>query len=332
MGDEADGALRLVRAVTQRAVRSVDVAMDFNPPMDDGGAFEIVETDKRRYLFVRSGDDGLAAVPRTFDAVVLALSAERSVTARTRELVFELSLTHRGPLVVVISGCESASGEPHLVEIEARELLDQFGFDADAVACARMHGLDASEWLAWLDDHASVCAAPLELPLIARVERQSYRGAMQLGLAQGRIERRAKYQALRGAIALPCAFEESTLVSRSAASFGVGSLVARPRQTGLEPSDWVVDASIARSIQRLRAALIVTEPLLDGLSAEPLSIEWGSNRVDIALEVQRVFAGDRLALVTVRSDEPFFAIERAGATVVSRFELERIGRVVFASD
>jgi hypothetical protein len=72
-----------------------------------------------------------------------------------------------------------------------------------------MHGLECGEWLSWLDDHATVSAAPSELPLIARVERQGARGLMQLELVQGRLERAVKYQALRGSLAIPCAFEES---------------------------------------------------------------------------------------------------------------------------
>lgn len=332
VGDDADGARVVGRAIAQRPQARTESQLDFNPPPSFEGAYEVIDTDKRRFVFVASGEDGLAAAPRVFDAAVLVLSAERSVTARTRAFVFELSVTHRGPLIVVITGCESPNGEPDLVEIEARELLDEMGFDADGIACVRTSGLDCAEWMSWLDDHATVSVAPSELPLIARVERQAARGPMQLGLAQGRVERRAKYQALRGSLSIACAFEESSIVTRTASLWGLGLVIARPRQTGLELFDWVVDERAARQVSRVRAAWITTDEWGRGRLGEPLSIDWGSARVDVTLEIDRELSCGSLAMGTVVAEQPFFAIDRAHAVLVDRLDLEPVGRVVFALD
>jgi hypothetical protein len=109
-------------------------------------------------------------------------------------------------------------------------------------------------------------------------------------------------------------------------------VIARPRQTGLEPLDWVVDERAAREVGRVRAAFIALDPWPRWGFDEPLSIEWGSGRVDVSVELDRELSCALLATGTVIAEQPFFAIARAHAVVVDRFDLEPVGRVVFVLD
>lgn len=134
-------------------------------------------TSKRSYVFDAGRDAELARYRwLEHDAAVLVVSARLSITDEIRRDLCELRARSSCPIVAYIAHCDAPDSLADLAEIEARELLDRAGYDADDVEFVRAYDFvrtwddeAARSLAALLDERARIAPALDEGPLLATV-------------------------------------------------------------------------------------------------------------------------------------------------------------------
>jgi hypothetical protein len=271
LGERADGAWivfnGLQRALAPKPPVSERFSMDINPPepWSRAGVASLRSTQRSYAVLLESGPSP-CLIPRAFDAVVLTLSARRSVTARTRGFLHELAARARGPMLVCVTECAAPDGVPDLVEIEARELLSEFGFEGDELEVARLDGDDSFEALVeWLDHSAIPHAHAQELPVIARCTGVTFDGWRTLIRAQGIVSKTSSLVILDCTEAIDLTVRALTDRSAHRGSFGLGPQIARFSGPQPDVDDWVVDRAAAREVSSFEVVGWSVDPwLIDG--------------------------------------------------------------------
>ncbi len=271
LGERADGAWTLFaalqRALAPKPVLELGPSMDINPP-EPWSRFGVasLHSTQRSYAVLLESGPSPCVIPRAFDAVLLVLSARRSVTARTRGFAHELSARAACPTLLCITECGAADGVPDLVEIEARELLTEFGMGGDELDVARLDDDESFDAVVeWLDRSAIPHAYAQELPVIARCTGVTFDGWRTLTRSQGIVSKTSSLLILDGTEAIELTVR--ALADRSARSspFGLGPQIVR--FSGPQPNvdDWVVDRAAAREVSSFEVVGWSVDPwLLDG--------------------------------------------------------------------
>ncbi len=271
LGERADGAWivfnGLQRALAPKPSVSERFSMDINPPEPWSRAgVASLRSSQRSYGVLLESGPSPCMIPRAFDAVLLVLSARRSVTARTRGFLHEVSARAACPTLLCITECGAADGVADLVEIEARELLTEFGMHGDELDVARLDDDDSFEALVeWLDHRAIPHAHAQELPLIAHCTGVTFDGWRSLTRAQGIVSKTSSLVILDCTEAIDLTVRALTDRSAHRGSFGLGPQIAR--FSGPQPNvdDWVVDRAAAREVSSFEVVGWSVNPwLLDG--------------------------------------------------------------------
>lgn len=254
LGEREDGAWTvfsgLQRALEPKPSITERFSMDINPP-EPWSRYGVasLRSTQRSYAVIAESGPSPCLIPRAFDAVLLPLSARRSVSDRTRGFVHELSARAAYPMLLCITDCAAPDGLPDLVEIEARELLTEFGFDGDELEVARIDGDDSiAALIEWLDRSATARAHAAELPVIARCTGVTFDGWRTLTRVQGIVSKTSPLLILDGASSIDLSVRALTERSARRDSFGLGPQSVRFSGPQPDVDDWVIDRVIAREV------------------------------------------------------------------------------------
>lgn len=174
LGSPMDGEWNFTRSLP-RALRTREAAWLF-------------ASSKRSYVFERGGEGPLRFRWIDYDAAVLCVSAQRSLSDELRHDLCELRARSSCPLLVYLAHCDATDALADLVEIETREALDRAGYNADTVEFVRANDYTPTfdeeavrALVAALDERARIAPALTAGPWVAVVAQE---GGPDVGAAE----------------------------------------------------------------------------------------------------------------------------------------------------
>lgn len=285
------------------------------------------ESDKRHYAHTDCPGHidyikNMICGANQMDAAILVVSAADGVMPQTREHLLLTKQIGVGKIVVYINKIDLVDSETvELVELEVRDLLDEFGWDGNSVpfVCgSAKHAMEGTrpdigeqsihKLVRTLDDHIPTPTRNVDGPLLLPVETAFSvpgRGTVAVGTIERGVLRKGAAvdvigfgQKLDTSISDIEVFRSS--VPSAEAGQNVGVLLRGLRPTQLERGAFIAERGSARQHELFTAQLYVLtsaeggrlKPLTDGYTQQLYSSIWSINACVILPPKTMVMPGD----------------------------------------